>query len=126
MVVGLGTDIVSVARFHTLLAHHGARFRRRCFRPGELASLGKWPGGEPAGIAACWAAKEAFLKALGVRVTAIPYRQIEVKTGSGTAPELVLHDEALVALDRTGAQNVVLSLSQAGDFAQAMVILEGT
>ncbi len=126
MVVGLGTDIVSVARLSNLLARHGARFRQRCFRPAELASLGKWPGGEAAGIAVGWAAKEAFLKALGMKVTAIPYHQIEVKTGPGAAAELVLHGAALTALDRNRASHVVLGLSQTGDFAQAMVILEDT
>jgi len=126
MVLGLGTDLVSVARLADMLDRHGTRFRNRCFREDEFAGLAGYSGGPTAGAAAGWAAKEAFLKALGTKVTAIPYRQIEVQAGPGQPPRLVLHGLAQDALRRSGATEAAVTLSRSGDFALATVILQGT
>ena len=125
MILGLGTDLVSVARLADMLDRHGGRFRNRCFRDQEFEGLAGYAGGRTAGAAAGWAAKEAFLKALGTRVTGIPYRQIEVQAGPCAPPCLVLHDLAKGALEQAGAVRASVTLSRAGDFAVATVILEG-
>jgi len=114
---GTGIDIVEVDRIGHLLARHGRRFLERCFRPGETTS-------DPESLAARWAAKEAFLKALGGYVGNIPYRDIEVvRSGEGPV-SLKLHGRALTALERTGTTRIHLAVSHERGHAVASVILE--
>ena len=70
--VGIGIDIVAVPRIVDLLIRHGPRFTGRCFRGAD--AFGEDPdsehaiGPDPAVLAGRWAAKEAFLKALGADI----------------------------------------------------------
>ena len=126
-VVGIGTDIVAVARIAELLVRHGDRFTGRCFRTGELASPGRdreSPARTAVSLAGRWAAKEAFLKALGVDVRGIPYRDIEVVKSTLGPVGLVLHGRALAAMARVGGSRVHLTISHEREFAVASVLIE--
>lgn len=64
MILGIGTDLVDIARMRAALDRHGERFARRILSPAE------WPdwqaSGDPARLLAKrFAAKEAFAKASG-------------------------------------------------------------
>jgi holo-[acyl-carrier protein] synthase len=122
-VVGLGTDIVSIARIAALVERHGPRFLDRVFRPGEQAVLARVGTAAMAGLAARWAAKEAFVKALGPRATGVPYRDVEVVRGADGEPRLRLHGAAARALVAAGATAAHVSLSHERDHAIATVIL---
>jgi len=125
MILGLGTDIVEVARIADLAARHGDRFLDRCFRPAERAlAAARGPAGAAA-LAARWAAREAFLKALGGQVSGIPYRDIEVVRAAAGAPSLRLHGRAAEALAARGGRRVHLALSHERAFAVATVVIEG-
>ena len=124
-VVGIGTDIVSVGRMADLVERHGERFRERCFRSRELA-VGESGDLPDAGhVAGRWAAKEAFLKALGTDVRGIPYRDIEVRKTAPGPVGLVLHGKALEAMNRVGGRTAHLSISHEREFAVATVLVEG-
>jgi phosphopantetheine--protein transferase-like protein len=69
---GLGTDIVSVERIAALAGRHQKRFLDRVFRPQEQEVLQRVGRAAMAGLAARWAAKEAFVKALGPGAPACP------------------------------------------------------
>jgi len=63
-VLGIGVDLVEVARMRASAGRSGGRFAKRVFTPGEIAycegargSSSTWPRGSPR--------KEAALKALG-------------------------------------------------------------
>ena len=116
--MGIGTDIVSVARIKMMLDRHGERFLARCFRPGEIVSSA------PASVAGRWAAKEAFLKALGADVRGIPYRNIEVVKSVHGPVKLVLHGRAGDALSAAGGDGIHLTISHEREFAVATVIIE--
>ncbi len=121
---GLGTDIVAVGRIAALVERHGDRFLARCFRPGELALLGeRVPAAAHAALAARWAAKEAFVKALGGRGAGVVYRDIEVVRRPDGAPELRLHGSAAAALVGIGATGTLVSLSHEREYAAATVVL---
>ncbi len=121
---GLGTDIVAVARIAALVEHHGDRFLARCFRPGELAVLReRVPAAAHAALAARWAAKEAFVKALAGRGAGVVYRDIEVVRRPDGAPELRLHGAAAAALAAAGAGAALVSLSHEQEYAMATVVL---
>ncbi len=122
--VGIGIDVVAVARIAALLAKHGDRFRWRCFRAQELALARQRKQGEAAALAARWAAKEAFLKALGRSTAGISLRDIEVRRPAGGPPSLQLHDTAAAALRTVAGATVHLSLSHEDEVAVAVVLVE--
>jgi holo-[acyl-carrier protein] synthase len=76
---GVGIDIVEVKRVERAVEVHGQRFLDRLFTPKELDyARGKKRAAET--LAGRFAAKEAFMKALGARLT---FREIEILERSG-------------------------------------------
>ncbi len=122
-VLGLGTDIVRVERIADLVARHGHRFLDRVYRPDEQRVLDRTTDAASAALAARWAAKEAFIKALGPDASAVPYRDVEVVRGDSGAPTLLLHGAARTALEGRGARQALVSMSHERDHATATVIL---
>lgn len=121
---GLGTDIVAVARIAAVVERHGERFLARCYRPGELAVVrAREPAAAHAALAARWAAKEAFVKAVGPHGAGVVYRDIEVLRGDDGAPSLRLHATAAAALAAAGATATLISLSHEQEYAVATVVL---
>ncbi len=116
--MGIGTDIVAVARIATMLDRHGERFLGRCFRPGEI------PAPASDSVAGRWAAKEAFLKALGADVRGIPYRDVEVASSAHGPVKLNLHGHARDAFVAVGGKRIHLTISHEREFAVATVIIE--
>lgn len=121
-VIGIGVDVVAVNRIGRAVEKWGERFLRRAFTPGERKEVdgSPWP---LESLAARFAAKEAFLKALGKGLFHIPFSEIEVlKTPEGR-PRLALHGKAREVA--SGINRIHLSLSHDGGVAVAFVILEG-
>lgn len=120
----MGTDIVAVARIADLMVRHDGRFLARCFLPAEIAYIESRGRGSALSAAARWCAKEAFLKALGRDVTAIPYRDIEVVRSAEGPVTLRLYGRAAQALAEGGAHRCHLALTHEKEYAAATVILE--
>ncbi len=119
---GIGADVVSVSRMKEVLGRTPG-FARSVFTPAERAycDARRSPASH---YALRFAAKEAFLKALGVGVfggVALP--DIEVRQGPRGTPRLELGPTAAGALVRCGGAAPFLSLSHGGDLAVAMVVV---
>jgi len=125
MILGVGVDIVEVARIRAALGRErtGTRFRERVFTPAEVAYChGRRNAYES--YAARFAAKEATMKALGRGFgEGLAWRDIEVTRDAG-APTVRLGGNALVRAQVLGVRHLHLSLSHAGDFAVAHVVAE--
>ncbi len=121
--LGIGSDIVEVARIRLAVERHGDRFLQRCFRPDEIALAARRGAQGAATLASRWAAKEAFVKALGA-AGPIAYRDIEVVHRDGGPATLRLHGLAAAALRERGGGNVLLSLSHEREIALAVVVLD--
>jgi holo-[acyl-carrier protein] synthase len=124
MIVGIGVDVVHVRRLEHWQTIPGllARF----FHPDELAeSLSR---GSAAGLslAARFAAKEAFGKALGTGLSGIVLKDLKVHNHHNGRPEMMLFGTALAALRLAGADRVHLSMTHERDNAIAMIVLEET
>ncbi|MDR3283750.1 MAG: holo-ACP synthase [Treponema sp.] len=124
MITGTGCDIAKISRFERWV--HNKALTRRFFHPEELGILDRSPRQAAQSLAARFAAKEAYSKALGTGFHGLELRDICVVTGGNGKPSLAVHKSALGLLQKNGADTIHLSLSHDGDYALAFVILEKT
>ena len=125
MIVGTGIDIVAVARIARFRQRRRARGLRRLFTDDELADCLRRAAPDPS-LAARFAAKEAFFKALGTGWgPGGDWTHVEVVRGRGGRPELRLHGRAALAARERGVRRVHLSLAHTDSLAVAQVVLEG-
>jgi holo-[acyl-carrier protein] synthase len=122
MVTGIGIDIVRVQRLKRWLASPG--LLERYFHPQELAAALSRGKGDVLSLAARFAAKEAFGKALGTGLAGIVLKDIIVINSHNGRPEIRVVNTALAALENSGANRVHLSLTHEHEYAAAMVVLE--
>lgn len=122
MIVGLGIDVVHVRRLERWKAIPG--LLDRFFHPEELRTALDRGAAASLSLAARFAAKEAFGKALGTGLAGIVLKDIKVANHHNGRPEMVLYGSALAALARSGAQRVHLSMTHERDNAIAVVVLE--
>lgn len=118
MIRGVGVDLCSVARMER--AMKSEHFLERVFSPKELeyAYSKRAPARHLAGS---FAAREAFAKAASLSMYSVAFQGTWVeRTSSGP----VLRFSDLVQL-RVSDSIVHLSLSHDGDYAVAMVVIEG-
>ncbi|MBN1917460.1 MAG: holo-ACP synthase [Verrucomicrobia bacterium] len=125
MIKGIGTDIVEVDRLERESARAGSEFLQRLFTPGEIRYC-ESQRRRFESYAARFAAKEAFLKALGTGGRdGISWQDIEVVRDGRGRPELVLRGRAESLARSRGVSNVFVSLSHSHDLATAVTVLEG-
>lgn len=124
MIVGIGTDMIEIARIERSVARYGASFLNRVFTPGEIAyCMAKKNSAES--LAARFAAKEAGAKALGTGISrGVAWREFEVRRAPGQHPELHLHGRAAEIAARLGVRRVSLSLTHSRDLSMAVAIAE--
>ena len=122
MIAGIGVDAVAVSRLEKWAADQ--RLLGRFFQSGEIALCRARGAGMVQALAARFAAKEAFGKALGTGLAGFSLKDIMVRGGPGKRPELELSGGALAALRKFGAETAHLSITHEGDLALAFVILE--
>jgi holo-[acyl-carrier protein] synthase len=124
MVLGTGLDLVSITRFNRFAARRGSRGLHRLFTPGELQyCLGHRDPGPS--LAARFAAKEAFFKALGTGMgPAGGWRDVEVVRLSSGRPRLMLHGRAATTAQEMQVRTIHLSLTHTAETAGALVLLE--
>jgi holo-[acyl-carrier protein] synthase len=128
MIVGLGSDLIGVARIAAAYERHGQRFLSRIYTPLEQDYCLR--AARPAErLAARWAAKEACMKALGTGwAKGVAFTDISlVAMGSPAGqerPELQLAGTARATAERLGARRWHCSVSHSDGLAIATVILE--
>ena len=124
-VIGIGTDIIEVARIGQMIEKHDELFLRRVFTTSEI----EYCAGRKAAMqhyAGRWAAKEAALKALGTGwAKGIHWTDMEVANLPGGKPELRIHGVAQRISSEMGIQQMQVSISHCRTFAVAYVIALG-
>jgi holo-[acyl-carrier protein] synthase len=124
MVLGLGTDLIEIARVQQSLDRFGSRFMHKVFTDREIAycQLKKHAAES---FAARFAAKEAAAKALGTGISrGISWKEIEVRREPGQRPILHLSGRAAEFAAALGVRNMQLSLTHSRDVAMAVVVAE--
>ena len=124
MIVGTGVDIVEVARFERFIAERNEALLDRLFTPAERSYCAPRRAAAQH-YAARFAAKEAFVKALGMGIReGIGWHDVEVTHDSLDKPLFRFTPTAEARLRERSVVRSHLSLSHDGGLAVAMVILE--
>lgn len=122
MIRGLGCDVCAVPRMQKIMEN--PRFLERWFTPEERAYIAarKNAAQTAAGI---FAAKEAFVKALGTGFDGLTPDSVAVTHDALGAPQYAINEKMRAALAQKGAAAAFLSISHDGDIAMAAAVLEG-
>lgn len=125
MILGIGTDLVSIERISGILDRHGERAIHRLFSDAEVAYC-RGRAIPDASFAARFAAKEAFFKAMGTGVgQGGRWTDVEVLRTSGGPPRIRLEGVAAARAAERGLRRIHLTLSHTDTDALAFVMLEG-
>ena len=125
MILGIGIDLIEVARIEASYERFGERFLGRILLPGEISYClsHKKPGPF---LAARFAAKEAISKAFGTGIGAqLGWQDLEVCRKESGEPFVVLHGKGKKLFEERDAKNLLISLSHTAQHATAMAVLEG-
>jgi len=124
VIVGLGVDLLENSRVEQELARDDWQQNDGIFTPEEMkrCNAGKNPALH---YAACFAAKEATLKALGVAISDLAmFREVEIGLDINGAHAVVLHDRLQSESEQLGVRHISVSIAAAAKQTGAMVILE--
>jgi holo-[acyl-carrier protein] synthase len=124
MVIGIGIDIIEVARIQASYEKFGERFVNRILLPDEISYClsHRVPGPF---FAARFAAKEAISKAFGTGIGAqLGWQDMEVGRKPSGEPFVILHGRGQELLKARGGRAVLISLSHTQAHASAVAILE--
>lgn len=124
MIVGLGIDLIQNSRVERELTQGDWVLEDGIFSGEEIthcnASNRPWLR-----YAACFAAKEATLKALGTEVGDLAvFREVEVKCRAGHEYGIALHARLQSEASRLGVRRISLAIATTKGQTGAMVILE--
>lgn len=125
MIVGVGSDLVEIARVRSIHVRFGARFVARLLGPQEQVAFARQSDPAPF-LAKRFAAKEAALKALGTGLQAgIRWADVQVVNGDFGQPQLLWQGEAARRLSAFGpAVRALVSISDEREHALAFVVIE--
>ena len=122
MIRGVGIDVVAVERMRRWL--NDADLLHRFFAPQEREAIYERRDGAALSLAARFAAKEAFAKALGTGFKGFGLRDVWVVNDALGKPVLRVTGPAESALRRVGGTTLWLSLTHEREHAIAMVVIE--
>jgi len=118
----IGGDIIEIERIAQAISN-SERFRSRVFTASELAyccSRGKQADASLAGI---FAAKEAFIKALGIGMRYGSWQDIEIGHDELGAPTITCTGRFRQIFDEKGYTFMEVSISHARRYATAQVLI---
>ncbi len=122
-VMGIGSDLVEVARFRLALDRTKG-FAERLFSDAERAYAARHKDPAPR-LAARFAAKEAVMKALGVGLWKFALKDVEVMRAPSGAPSIALYRRAAELAVEHGVDRWLLTLSHTDTTALAVAVALG-
>ena len=126
MIFGTGIDMVNIGRIENLMGRWGNLFLGRVFTEREIFWCQKRIRPQEC-FATRFAAKEAFLKAIGRGLrNGIQWTDVEVENDSLGKPFFSFHRKAKEIVTAQRIQKALLTLSHERPYAVAHVILVGS
>jgi holo-[acyl-carrier protein] synthase len=124
MIQGIGIDLVENERIEKIIGKWGDKFLHRVFSAEEINYCSRHIQAS-IHYGARFAAKEAFLKAMGIGLgMGVKLREIEVVNNDQGKPDLLLWDRANEQIIKREIRKIHLSLTHTKNYATAIVILE--
>lgn len=128
MILGIGSDMVSIERIEATIQRFGVRFVQRVFTETEKKTA-EYRAATVETYAKRWAAKEACAKALGTGLRmGVAWKEMSVRNLSSGQPQMDVTGGARARLARlTPAGHVAkihVTLTDDHPWAQAFVIIE--
>ena len=124
MILGIGIDIIEVARVAASHEKFGERFLNRILHPAEIAYCLSHKNPAPF-LAARFAGKEAISKAFGTGIgAALGWHDMEICRKESGEPFVVLHGKVKELLEKRNARAALISLSHTQVHATAVAVLE--
>ena len=123
-IIGLGTDIVEIARIEAQYSRLGDKLAKRVLTPAELEIYlaSKLPHRY---LAKRFSAKEAAAKALGTGIgRGVSFQHIHVSNNANGAPVVKFTDGALARLNELGATSAHITIADEQHYAVSTVIIE--
>jgi holo-[acyl-carrier protein] synthase len=117
MPIAVGIDLVGYEEIAEAL-RRGDHYLRRIYTDEELDAC----GASPRLLAACFAAKEAAMKALSRTDQPIPWGSIELRMRHGAQPSLELTGAAASLAQSRGVTGLSVSITHSGHSAAAVVL----
>jgi len=125
MILGVGIDIIEVARIAASYERFGERFVNRILLPDEIAYCQSHKQPAPF-LAARFAAKEAISKAFGTGIGAqLGWQDMEIRRKDSGEPYVVLHGKGEELFKARNARRLLVSLSHTQNYAAVTAVLEG-
>ena len=122
MIVGLGVDVVDLARFERAVTRT-PRLKERLFAPDELVVDGRERA--PHSLAARFAAKEAVMKALGA-TDGVRWHDMRIVADDEGNPDVELIGRAAEIAAARGIARLHVSMSHDSGAAIAFVVAESS
>ena len=121
MILGLGIDIVNVTRLRAW--EDKPELLSRFFHSREIKEAREKSG--TLSLAARFAAKESFGKALGTGIRGFTLKEMRVESDELGKPCMILSGKAEAAFKQFGGKRLHVSLTHERDNAVAVVVIEG-
>lgn len=122
MIIGVGTDLVRIARIAAAVQRRGDSFAKRILTPTELGIFSSRRN-PSAYLAKRFAAKEALGKALGTGIGPISWQDVEITNAANGSPSIALSGVAKKLCEERGGTCISLSLSDEREYALAFVVI---
>jgi holo-[acyl-carrier protein] synthase len=124
MIFGIGMDLVHIDRIAGLHARFGNRFENRIFTDCERSYCLSQPCPH-LHLAARFAAKEAFFKALGTgKLPTLRWREVSVERSEAGRPIIQVSGSLTTLLMRLEIRNIHVTITHTNGTAAAVVVLE--
>lgn len=121
--LGLGTDIVDVARIRQAHERHGERMLARIYTQEELDYCLGMKDPYPH-LAARFAAKEAVSKCFGTGICGeFGWKSVSIYKGSRDEPYARLDEKGTALLEKMGGRRVLVSLSHTAILGHAVALV---
>ena len=122
-IIGIGYDMVEVARIKEMVSRWGDKFKNRVFTPGELEYCESKKNLYQR-LATRFAAKEAVFKALGTGwQRGVGWTEIEVTNDELGKPHITLSGRTGEMSRQLGVCNIFVSMTNTAEYGAAQVIL---
>jgi holo-[acyl-carrier protein] synthase len=122
VIYGIGIDIVHIDRMRTVTEKWGEKFLRRVFSGQEISYCSRKINPYPS-FAVRFAAKEAFIKAIGAEIP-VSFTDIEVVLSATGKPSFNFSEKIIRYFTVKRITSAHLSLSHDREYGVASVVLE--